>query len=597
MNATKRDVGIETFYLPAGSISINPGTEGGAVGWKSPMTGSIRIAGKLTDGDPHDGAGISWVLDHESGAAERYELSSGRLTKDGGAMCLEEGRLASRLNSVAVKAGDWLYLHAQLGEGDAHYDITNVELTISRTDGQPGEWSLASDVRNDMLAGNPHADSQGNANVWHFYDAAGSRRLGRMPSADALLQQVWLPAIQVDRAAVESAARKIEQAVVAAGEAGPLAQDLAGPQSPFWAAPRDDARYLPEAAQKTIAKLSSELDALKGQTPNIAYAHGVAEGGLRYGPSPGFGDAPIHVRGDYTQLGATVPRRFPVLLEKMDQPPIRSGSGRLELAQWVASANNPLTTRVMVNRIWQHHFGRGIVRTPSNFGRLGEAPTHPELLDYLARQFIESGWSVKHMHRLIMLSATYSQASVGVNNGVRADPDNRLLGRMNRRRLEAEAVRDSLLVLADRLEDRTGGPANAAADSARRLIYRSVSRSDRSDFGSLFDRANPALHVDERTVSTAAAQALHLMNGKFVLDQATALADRPEVAGETDPARRIDKLYHLVLARPATAEEIALGRDFIDAAAAEVVQTPDAPSPWARYAHALLLSNEFLFVD
>jgi hypothetical protein len=180
---------------------------------------------------------------------------------------------------------------------------------------------------------------------------------------------------------------------------------------------------------------------------------------------------------------------------------------------------------------------------------------------------------------------------------VAADPDNRLLGWMNRRRLEAEAVRDSLLALAGRLEERVGGPANSDANSLRRLVYLTVSRGERSDFASLFDRANPALHVEERTVSTAAVQALHLMNSAFVMEQAQALANRPEIAAKLDPARRIDMLYRLILARPAAADEIALGRQFLDAASAEVANTPDGSSALARYVHGLLLSNEFLFVD
>src|SRR5262249_12104775 len=154
------------------------------------------------------------------------------------------------------------------------------------------------------------------------------------------------------------------------------------------------------------------LDALKkSPPPPVPVAHGAQEGGIPGTVYAGFHDAKVHIRGSYLRLGDVVPRRFPVVLAGDKQPPIGKGSGRRELADWVASPDNPLTARVMVNRIWQHHFGEGIVRTPSNFGKLGERPTHPELLDWLAKRFADSGWSVKQMHRLVMLSATYRQAS------------------------------------------------------------------------------------------------------------------------------------------------------------------------------------------
>jgi hypothetical protein len=268
-------------------------------------------------------------------------------------------------------------------------------------------------------------------------------------------------------------------------------------------------------------------------------------------------------------------------------------SGRLELARWIGGSDNPMTARVMVNRIWQHHFGAGLVRTPSNFGRMGELPTHPELLDWLARRFVESGWSVKAMHRLIMLSAAYQRSSQAPHELLEVDPENRLWGRMNRRRLEAEELHDSMLDLAGRLTDQFGGPAEADTASPRRLIYLGNSRSNRSDFGSVFDRANPALQVEHRAATTVAPQALYLMNHPWVIDQAHGLARRPEVSAEPDPSQRIALLHGLLYCRSATDEEIAMGRAFIAAA-------PEGPDPevvWDLYAQALLLTNEFLFVD
>jgi hypothetical protein len=206
---------------------------------------------------------------------------------------------------------------------------------------------------------------------------------------------------------------------------------------------------------------------------------------------------------------------------------------------------------------------------------------------------VESGWSVKAVHRRILLSAAYQRSSQAPAALLDADPENRLWGRMNRRRLEAEALHDSLLALAGRLTDHPGGPAPSDPASPCRLIYLGTSRSDRSDFGSIFDRANSALHVERRTVSTVAPQALYLMNDPWIMEQARGLARRPEVAAAGDPASRIGILHRLVYGRPATEDEITLGRGFLAAAP----RGPDADAAWDLYAQALLLTNEFLFVE
>jgi hypothetical protein len=396
-----------------------------------------------------------------------------------------------------------------------------------------------------------------------------------------------------NQSAIEAAARRFAGRVAAAGPEDAVVQDLNGVHSPFWVNDRDDGRYLTPLAQAELQKLAGELESLKAQARPLTYASGIQDGGLRYGPYPGIQDAQVYIRGSYSQLGHGVPRHFPAVLAGREPPTISRGSGRRELARWIARPENPLTARVMVNRIWQHHFGEGIVRTPSNFGRRGEPPTHPELLDWLARGFVESGWSVKALHRRIMLSAAYQRSSQAPAALREADPENRLWGRMNRRRLEAEELHDSLLALAGLLKESPGGPAESDPASPRRLIYLGTSRTHRSDFGSVFDRANPALHVERRTISTVAPQALYLMNHPGIMEQARGLARRPEIAVEVDPARRIAILHHLVYGRPATDEETALGRGFI----AAVPPGPDAKAPWDLYAQALLLTNAFLFVD
>ena len=593
-NTTDRDVPIETFVLPPHSVSVNPGVEGGSVGWKSPIAATVRINGRLTDADPHDGAGVAWTIDHLTRQG-RCELSSGVLP-NGGSKRLDQGRFASRLDAVRVEPGDVIQLQVALARGDAHYDITNVELTISARD-RSADWNLARDVGTNFLAGNPHEDSRGNPGVWQFDDMAGSHRAGRMPAVDRLLADWDTSAAKASgggsRHLIEESTRQIGEKVAAAGPEDTLVRELTGVKSPFWVKDRDDRRDLSPEARAELGKLSTELEAARGRVPSLSYASGIQDGGLSYGPYPGIQDAQIYIRGRTSQPGSRVPRHFPAVLAGHEPPRITVGSGRLELARWIARPENPLTARVMVNRVWQLHFGAGLVRTPSNFGRKGEPPTHPELLDWLARRFVESGWSLKAMHRLIMRSSAYQRSSQAPAALLAADPENRLWGRMTRRRLEAEELHDSLLTLAGRLRDQPGGPAESNPASPRRLIYLATSRSNRSDFGSVFDRANPALHVERRTTSTVAPQALYLMNHPWIMEQARSLARRPELVAETDPAHRIDTLHRLVYGRPATAEEISLGRGFIAAAP----ETGDAEAPWDVYAQALLLTNEFLFVD
>ena len=246
------------------------------------------------------------------------------------------------------------------------------------------------------------------------------------------------------------------------------------------------------------------------------------------------------------RLGKTVPRGFPRILTGGRPARITEGSGRRQLADWLARPDHPLTARVMVNRIWQHHFGEGLVRTANDFGRRGDPPTNPGLLDDLAARFVESGWSLKAMHRLIMLSSTYQQGSRADARGLARDPENRLFGRMNRRRLEAEAIRDSLLAAAGRLDARRGGPGFLDLAVPRRTLVPMSVRTgpSSSDFGRLFDRADPGSIVAERGQSIVAPQALFFLNDPFVGDLARALAARvareepADVASTHSPALR-----------------------------------------------------------
>jgi hypothetical protein len=257
----------------------------------------------------------------------------------------------------------------------------------------------------------------------------------------------------------------------------------------------------------------------------------------------------------------------------------------LQLADWVANPDNPLTARVMANRIWQWHFGQGIVRTPSNFGKLGTPPTHPQLLDFLANQLVENGWSIKAMHRMIMLSSTYQQSSIPDPATFKADPGNLLFGRMNRRRLEAEELRDALLASTHSLDTKMGGPASLDVNTPRRTLYLMTVRSDRSNFRTLFDAADASAIIDQRVESTVAPQALYLMNNPYVGTQAEALAKLTNSQTQLDDRHRIDWLYQRLYGRPAEAKEIDIGLQAV---------TDDG---WAAYCQILICANEFVYID
>ncbi len=304
----------------------------------------------------------------------------------------------------------------------------------------------------------------------------------------------------------------------------------------------------------------------------------------------------VLLRGNPRNVGPAVPRQFLEVVAGEKRHPFKKGSGRLELAQAIASKDNPLTARVLVNRVWAWHFGKGLVRTPSDFGTRGEPPTHPELLDWLAATFMEEGWSVKKLHKLILLSSTYRQASDGNEKAAQADPENRLLGRMNRQRLDFEAMRDGLLAAAGRLDVRSGGPAvdlTRAPFSTRRSVYGFIDRQNLPGLFRTFDFASPDASTAQRYTTTVPQQALFLMNSPFVVEQARHFVSRPDVAARPTDAAKIDRLYRLAYGRAAAPDEVELGRRFL----AEAARAPAKLSPWEQYAQVLLLSNEFMFVD
>ncbi|MCF6287371.1 MAG: DUF1553 domain-containing protein, partial [Candidatus Hydrogenedentes bacterium] len=294
-------------------------------------------------------------------------------------------------------------------------------------------------------------------------------------------------------------------------------------------------------------------------------------------------------RGKPGNRGATVKRKYLDILTAPDAAPNETGSGRLEMANIIASHDNPLTARVMVNRIWMHHFGKALVSTPSDFGVRSDPPSHPALLDYLASEFMGGGWSIKNIHRLIMRSHTYQQASLSQRAGIEIDPGNRLLWRQNRQRLDFESMRDGVLLAAGRLDTTLGGEGQsmmAEPFMTRRTLYARIERQNLPPLFRTFDFANPDVHIPMRINTTVPQQALFLMNSPFLMEQARHLAERESVARRKMPEERISTLYHTVFQRDPDAEELSLGKQFI--AAREGALPGEDPIPRWQYGYGPL---------
>jgi hypothetical protein len=282
-------------------------------------------------------------------------------------------------------------------------------------------------------------------------------------------------------------------------------------------------------------------------------------------------NSPIFIRGEQNNRGPVVPRRFLEILAGKDRKPFTHGSGRLELAEAIATKDNPLTARVAINRMWMHHFGQGFVRTPDDLGVQSEAPSHPELLDYLASQFVTSGWSIKAMHRMIMLSSTYQQSSETNPEYANTDPDNRLLWHANLRRLDFEAVRDEMLQFTGKLDVTLGGkPVNLTEEpySNRRSVYGYIDRGRVPELMEQFDFADPDMANSRRTTTIVPQQALFFMNSPMAVDVARKVTSRPEFVEAKDDAGRVAALYEVLYQRKPRPEEVQFARDFLSSAGA-----------------------------
>lgn len=310
----------------------------------------------------------------------------------------------------------------------------------------------------------------------------------------------------------------------------------------------------------------------------------------------------VFLRGNPGRRGEKTSRQFFRILAGKDRKPFQKGSGRLELAQAITSRDNPLTARVFVNRVWMHHFGLGLVRTPSDFGVRSEPPTHPELLDYLAYRFMEEGWSVKSLHKILMLSATYQQSSQSNPKAQLIDADNRLLWKRVPQRLGLEAMRDSLLFVSGQLSQERGGKSfqiNQFPTVPRRTVYSFVDRNNLPGVFRTFDFANVESSTAQRPFTTVPQQALFAMNSPFLMEQSGLLVKDlalEKIADKKGLDIAIQSLYQRVLARNPSVEEINLGKKYLNHHR-DQIKTPARMSGWEKYAQVLCTSNEFMFVD
>jgi hypothetical protein len=557
---------------------------------------------------------------------------------DGQSQEVAAGSMAA-LDQVEIQRGQIIEL-AVSPRGNHGGDSTRVELEIAEVGGEQRRWNVADDIVDRLLDGNPLADRQGNAVVWCFLDLRGGTKL--LPeSVRGLMGQSGLhawrngdtPSVFVNAAAEPIAVwtklpprslfvHPAADGNVAIGWISPIDGVVritgriadahpGGPDGVGWLLSRQrgnwsEAMAKLSAAQQKLAELAQQRSRLLASQPAMPVAYGVAEG------KPA--NARLHERGDPEKLGKEVPRRW---LELFGGEGLATeGSGRLALANKLTSPDNPLTPRVLVNRLWLHHFGQGLVKTPSDFGTRGEAPTHPELLDWLARELIRGDWQIKRTQRQMLLSAAYQRASDNhgqTSNPQSLDPTNDTYWRFGRRRLSAEEIRDALLTVSGELDPSPAGPHpfppesswnftqhnpfSADYETRRRSVYLMVQRNRRHRFLGLFDGADPSASTPQRQVTTVPTQALYFMNDPFFHAQTEWLAQRVLTAL---PEQRLDELTKLLFQRPATTHEHEAAEQFLQTYAAELTDQPPQQreqAQWAAWARVLAASNEFLYVD
>ena len=389
-----------------------------------------------------------------------------------------------------------------------------------------------------------------------------------------------------------------------------LRQVLFDPRGPF-AVPETIDAYFPAAAQDRLKQLRADIKSKEAAVPKLPEAMSVYNDVAQ--------NVRIHFRGNHVTQGPEIRRRFPKIMTG-DSPPViaESSSGRLELARWLTSNAHPLTARVFVNRVWRGHFGEALVRTADNFGLLGEPPTHPELLDYLAVRFMEDGWSIKGLHRAILLSSAYQMSTAWNEKAAAVDPENRLLWRMNRRRLEVEAIRDALLAATGGLETQMGGSllttpnrlyvtstASVNPDvykPARRSVYLPVVRSALYDVFQAFDFPDPTTSNGERGNTTVAPQALFMMNAELTSVATRRWAQALLDDGQKNDVDRVRAIFAGAYGRPPREVETTLAVQFVESYAKSITAEVTEPKErqtraWQALCRAILSANEFLYVE
>ena len=563
---------------------------------------------------------------NETASAHTKVLSEG---------AIDDGKSAEFAVSEPVQVEPGQVLVLSIGpRGSYGADTTRLAWRIETEDGGK-HWDTTEDLVSSFPAGNPHADSLGNARVWWLLD----HRAGLRPLDQPLRDHNGQPGLHVWRntdnpaALVNSTDKEISvwtklppkclfvhpapDGAVAIAWVSPVSARIkitgtvadshpGGPDGVSWQLTHLATHLQPQLAAvadqaERLSSFWSERARLEAALPQREMIYGVSEGTAA--------DAPLLMRGDPEKPGPVVPRRW---LQVLGGTLLKdaSRSGRADLADWLTEPANPLTARVLVNRLWQHHLGAGIVRTPNDFGSRGQPPTHPELLDWLASEFLRNGWQLKPLHRVILLTSAYQQTSLVDPS---ADPENHWLARFSRRRLSIEELRDSLLQASGTLERSQGGPHPFPAESTwsfsqhgpfaasyptnRRSIYIMLKRNRRDPLFSLFDGADPNATTPERPITTVPTQALFFLNDPFFHEEAGKLVNSI-LAAHSDEPSRLTALFQRVYQRPPTAAELAWAMPFLTSySAAANISDEASRRGWQALARVLLGGNEFLYLD
>jgi len=538
------------------------------------------------------------------------------------------------LDRVAVRRGEILQLSIA-PRANHGADTTLVAFEIAEVGGQARRWNVA-ELVDDLAAGNPHADNRGNPAVWCFLDLREGPALltERLTAINGRTELKCWRAGETPSVFCNASDRPVDVWTTLPARGFFMHPGPQGPVALAWLSPIDgtvtisgrlvdshpaggdgvawslehlaDGRLAGELvslgqATDRMAEAAQRRVKIAARMPVIDLAYAATEG------TPT--NARIHLRGDPATLGDEVPRKFPDVLggQTLQNP---AASGRLELADWLTDRANPLTARVVVNRVWQWHFGTGLVKTPNDFGLRGAAPTHPELLDHLAAEFMASGWRIKHLHRLILHSATYQQRAANHDSPAAAQ-----YAAFGRRRLSAEELRDTLLALSGELDVVPGEahpfpaestwtftqhtPFAAEYETAKRSVYVMQKRNRRTRFFALFDGADPNASTPVRDLTTVPTQALFFLNDPFLHDRADKCAELV-LAGAADDAGRLEFALRRFFGRAPTAEERDEAGKFLGTYEVALNEQPAAErhrAAWQALVRVLLSSNELLHVE